>query len=336
MGISVSTFGTHEGKRVDQFRFTSDTGVVVDIIGYGVAVRDWRVPVKGGTRGVVLGLNSLADYVEHSPHLGAIAGRVANRIAGASFTLHGKTYQLPANHGPNSLHGGPEGLGLQVWQGEVDEKANAVRFTHLSPDGHMGYPGTVTFTATYSLAGNRLRLDMRAEADAETPISLVQHQYFNLGTGDTVLDHKYRVAASAYTEVDAALIPTGAILPVDGTKWDFRNAKTMRDGNGAAVEFDGNVVLDDGRDFGEPVAVVESPEGDLTLHLWTDQPGLQIYNGVTTDIAVPGLDGRHYGKHAGFCLEDQAFPDAVHRPYFPNIIHGPERPYRHWCEIEIG
>jgi aldose 1-epimerase len=164
----------------------------------------------------------------------------------------------------------------------------------------------------------------------------VQHQYFNLGNADTVLDHKYRVPASAYTEVDTALIPSGAILPVDGTKWDFREARTMRDAQGAPVEFDGNVVLDDHRDFSAPVAVVESPEGDLTLRLWSDQPGLQIYNGVSTDIPVPGLDGRHYGKHSGFCLEDQAFPDAVHRPYFPNIIHGPERPYRHWCEIEIG
>jgi aldose 1-epimerase len=336
MAISVSTFGTHEGKRVDQFRLESDTGSVVEIIGFGVVVRDWQVPVQGGRRGVVLGLNDLDAYVEHSPHLGAIAGRVANRIAGSRFTLEGKTYDLVANHGPNSLHGGPDGLGRQVWQGETDEAANSVTFTHFSPDGHMGYPGNVTFTAKYTLTGNRLRLDLAADADRNTPISLVQHQYFNLGTTDTVLDHLYRFEASAYTEVDEDLIPSGAILPVDGTKWDFRDAKTMRDAGGKPIEYDGNIVLDDRHDAAKPVAVVKSPEGDLTLQFWTDRPGLQVYNGVTTDIPVPGLNGKHYGQHSGFCLEDQAFPDALHRPYFPNIIYGPDRPYRHWCEIEIG
>src|SRR6185312_12729374 len=154
--VAVKSFGSVNGKRVDQFTLTSTTGVEVDILNWGVVVRDWRVPVKtGGKRSVVLGLNSIEDYVQHSPHFGALAGRVANRIAGASFSLGDKTYTLPANNGPNSLHGGPEGIGRQVWEAEPDDATNSVVFSLTSPDGHSGYPGTVKMKATYRLDGNK-------------------------------------------------------------------------------------------------------------------------------------------------------------------------------------
>lgn len=336
MAVSVSTFGEYRGNRVDQFRLTSDNGVRVDIISYGVAVRDWRVPVAGGERGVVLGFETLDDYLAHSPHFGSLAGRVANRIKDASFTLDGATYALPPNAGALHLHGGPEGLGRQVWQGQVDNANNAVRFTHFSPDGAMGYPGNVNFAATYTLRGNRLRLELSATTDRPTPISLVQHQYFNLGTGPTVLDHAIQVNSSAYTELGEDLAPTGAILPSRGTIYDLRTPRTMRDAGGQGVDYDIGLVLDAGRRTSEPVASVVSPDKDLTLTLWTDRPGLQVYNGVWTDIPVPGLEGRHYGKNSGFCLEDQAFADAVHNPHFPNVIYSPDRPYSHWCEFEIA
>jgi aldose 1-epimerase len=336
MTISISQFGNFKGKRVDQFTLTSDTGVEVDIITYGVAVRDWRVPVDGGKRSVVLGLDKFDDYPAHSPHLGALAGRVANRIGGAAFSIAGKAYRLPANEGPNQLHGGVEGLGMQVWDGEADEAANAVRFTHFSPDGAMGFPGNVTFTAVYTLKGNRLRLDLSAVTDRATPISLVQHQYFNLGTTDSVIDHVYQINASAFTQNDENLIPTGAILPVKGTKWDFQTSRTLVDADGKPVTYDGNLVLYAGRDFKDPIATVKAPDGALTLKLWSDQPGVQFYDAVYTDIPVPGLNGRHYGQFSGFCLEDQALPDAVNQPHFPSVITTPERPYGHWCEIEIA
>lgn len=335
MAIEVSTFGEHDGKRVDQFRLVSDTGVTVDIIGYGVVVRDWRVPVAGGERSVVLGFDSFEPYPIHSPHFGSLAGRVANRIKGASFELDGVTYKLPANAGDLQLHGGDEGLGRQVWSGQVDNANNAVRFTHFSPDGAMGYPGNVNFAATYSLQGNKLRLELSATTDRATPISLVQHQYFNLGTTDTVLDHEIQVNSSAYTELGPDLAPTGAILPSRDTQYDLRTPRTMRDANGAPVDYDIGFVLDNGRKFSDPIATVISPDKDLTLKLWSDRPGVQVYNGVWTDIAVPGLGGKSYKKHAGLCLEDQSFADAVHNPHFPNVIHTPDRPYSHWCDIEI-
>lgn len=337
MTIAVSPFGQVKGKRVDQFKLVSQSGVEVDIIGYGVAVRDWRVPLRsGGKRSVVLGFDTIEDYVAHSPHFGALAGRVANRIKDASFDLDGRHYRLPANAGALQLHGGEEGLGRQVWDGVADAAANSVTFTHFSPDGAMGYPGNVTFQAVYRLTGNRLRLDLAATTDRRTPISLVQHQYFNLGTTDTVLDHRLQVESSAYTVLGDDLCATGAIAPAKGTIYDLRAGRVMRDAEGNPVAYDINLVLDTARDPARPIATVTGPDGDLTLKLWSDQPAVQAYNGVWTDIPVPGLNGRHYGQHSGFCLEDQKFPDALHNPHFPSVISGPDHPYRHWCEIEIA
>jgi aldose 1-epimerase len=200
----------------------------------------------------------------------------------------------------------------------------------------MGYPGNVAFTAVYTLTGNRLRLDLSATTDRKTPISLVQHQYFNLGLTDTVLDHTYEIESGAFTETDEDLIPNGAILPAARTQYDLRKPRTLRDSGGKPVRYDVNLVLDQGRDLAQPVATVVGPDKALTLKLWTDRPGLQFYNGVYTDIPVPGLGGTHYGNYSGFCLEDQMFPDAVHHPHFPSVWYGPAKPYSHWCEIEIA
>lgn len=334
MTIESKEFGSFKGKRVDQFTLRSDTGVEVDIMTWGVVVRDWRVPVAGGMRSVVLGFDSFDPYPDHSPHFGSIAGRVANRIRNASFELDGKTYTLPANFLTHTLHGGPEGLGQQVWNAEADTANNAVVFTHTSPDGHMGFPGEVKFTLTYALIGNKLSLRMHATADRRTPINVVQHQYFNLGTTPLIVDHSYRIESDAYTELDDELIPTGRFIPVDGTKWDLRQPRTLRDAEGNIVEYDGNLMLRDGRDLSQPVAEVVAPEGDLRLQLWTDRPGLQLYSSPWTNVNVPG--GPTIGKYTGFCLEDQDLPDAVHHPGFPSIIYGPDRDYVHSCDIEIS
>lgn len=336
MGIEIKPFGSHEGKRVDQFTLSSATGVAVDVISYGVAVRDWRVPVPGGMRSVVMGFADFADYPAHSEHFGAIAGRVANRIANARFTLDGRTVQLAPNLGPHQLHGGARGLGVQVWDAEPDSAGNAVRFSLVSPDGDMGYPGTVRFEALYRLVGNRLELTLTGLPDRKTPISLVQHHYFNLGTGDDVLDHRLSVAADARTVLDENLVADGKIVPVRGTEYDLRTARVLRRPDGSAQDFDLNYCLDSGRDPALPVAEVLGPDGVLRLKLFTDRPGLQVYNSVWCDIAVPGLNGRRYGKYAGLCLEDQMFPNAVNQRHFPDVMVTPENPYRHHCAIEIA
>ncbi|WP_011579798.1 MULTISPECIES: aldose epimerase family protein [Chelativorans] len=325
----------YEGREVFEATLTSSTGVKVSVISYGAVIRDWQVPVPGGMRSVVLGFEHFEEYTKYSGYFGAIAGRVANRISGARFMLNGKEYRLQPNEGANHLHGGKRGLSRQVWDMEVLSE-NAVRLSLTSPDGEMGYPGRLDVSVTYRLEGNALELDCTATTDAPTPVNIVQHNYFNLmGEGD-IRNHVLWLAANAYTVRDFDLIPTGGIEPVAGTHFDFRKPRPLCDAQGEPIAYDNNLVLDTGRDPSSPVAILKAPDGSLTLALKTDQPGLQLYTGSKINLPVPGLGGRHYPRFAGLCLEDQNFPDAINHPHFPNCVVTPERPYRHWCEIEIG
>ena len=337
MAIAVNRIGEFNGKPVDEAVLVSGSGVRVALMTWGVVLRDWQVPAAGTPRSVALGFDSFAPYPAHSPHFGAVIGRVANRIGKARFTLDGKTYTLVPNEGPNQLHGGPDGIDQQVWAMETDSAKNAVRFTLSSPDGAMGYPGKVNFEAVYTLSGNRLRLEMNGMPDRPTPVSMVQHHYFNLGTTDTVLDHTVHMPKSvARTVAGQDLIQSGVIEPVAGTVNDFLTPRTMRYGAGRGIDYDLNYVLATRRDKADPIAIATGEDGALTLKLWSDRPGLQFYNGVWTDVTVPGIGGRVYGKNSGLCFEDQMLPDAVNNPHFPSIIVTPDAPYKHWCEIEIA
>ena len=337
MAIAVSSFGDFEGQRVDEAVLISDSGVCVKLLNWGVVVRDWQVPVADGLRSVVLGFDNISAYVEHSPYFGAVVGRVANRIKGAQFKFGGQTYSLDANEGGDQLHGGSRGLSQQVWKMEPDSVANVIKFSLDSPAGEMGYPGNVHFEAIYSLSGNKLRLDLSATTDEETPISVVQHQYFNLGATNSVIDHEVHLPSSvARTESDDQLLVTGVISPTNGTKYDFLSPRTMREPDGTPIEYDLNMVLATGRNLADPIAIARGEDRALTLKLWSDQPGLQVYNGVTTNVSVPGLNGKIYAKHSGLCFEDQMFPDAMNQLHFPNIVHSPDKPYAHWCAFEIA
>lgn len=331
----ATVVGSIDGQAVHEVVLASGTGVRVSILTYGALIRDWRVPVGTHLRPVVLGFDDISLYADHSPYFGAIAGRVANRIGGARFSLDGAVYDLPANEGPNHLHGGPEGIARQIWQ-IAEESENRVRLTLFSPHGAMGYPGNLDIAVTYTLTGNRLEIDFAAETDRPTPINIVQHNYFNLmGEGD-VLDHRLFVPAGAYVELGAGQIPTGAILSTKGTELDLRQKRTLRTPDGEGHKIDYTFVLDTGRERSEPAAIAEAPDGSLTLKLYTDQPGMQVYNGWKLNVPVRGLDGAQYGAFSGLCLEDQNFPDAVNNPHFPSSVVMPEAGYRHWCAIEIG
>lgn len=336
MASEPRRIGTFDGRDVLETVMESETGVRVAIMSYGAAIRDWQVPVAGGMRSVVLGFDRFEHYPEYSPYFGAIAGRVANRISGARFTLDGKEYRLPANEGQNHLHGGPKGFGKQLWKMEPLSGEEGVRLRLTSPDGEMGYPGKLEIAVTYRLSGNRLRIDFSAETDAPTPVNIVQHNYFNLmGEGD-IRDHTLQIAADAYTPCRDDLIPTGEIATVDGTQFDFREARPLKDEAGEPLSCDNNLVLTKGRDVSTPVARLTAPDGSLALTLKTDQPGLQLYTGGKVNVPVPGLHGRTYPRFAGLCLEDQNFPDAINHADFPSPVITPERSYSHWCEIEVA
>lgn len=300
----------------------SDGDTAITVLSLGCAVMDWQV----AGRHVVLGYRDPEHYRDNPVAMGVICGRVANRIENARFTLAGTEYRLPANNGPHHLHGGPGGLGHRNWRMDRDGD-RAVRLTIRSEDGDQGYPGTLDVQVDMRLDGSRLTYEMSAMPDRMTPVNLAQHVYFNLSGKGTIHEHRLRITADRYTPNRSDLIPEGVIASVAGTEFDFR--KPVRLGDGAG--WDGNVVLDDGAN---PAAEATVPDG-LSLRLWTDRPGLQVYTSNTLrEIHAPGPGARHL-RFAGLCLEAQDMPNAVNVPAFGSILCSPDRPYRQMTAIEI-
>ena len=345
--MSVTKFGEIDGVPVWEVAIRSSAGAEAKIINWGAVVRDMTVPIHtGAAQRVVLGLNSIEDYIHHSAHFGAIAGRVANRIAHGRFTLGGKTYELTRNfRDKHTLHAG-NGTGKNLWQlAHHDE--GSVTLTYLSPDGDSGFPGNVLIACTYRLTEPAtLRVELTATTDRPTPVNLAQHSYFNLDGSASILDHRLTVSADFYTPVDADLIPTGEIRSVEGSPYDFRTNRSVRfpdAATGAPYHYDINFVLR--RDRIEPsgfagldlghAAKLSSQRNKLALDVWTTEPAVQLYDGGKLDVPVPGLDGTPYKASAGLCLEAQHFPDSPNRPHFPSTIVAPDSVYRQVTEYRF-
>jgi aldose 1-epimerase len=343
----VTSFGTLDGRDIREVTLATPEAQA-KIIEYGAIVRDMSVRRADGTmQRVVLGLNTIEDYVQHAPHFGAIAGRYANRIRGGRFTLDGETHQLLLNQdGRHHLHGGgPKGFGKQPWT-LVHHDATSATLMHISPDGTNGYPGTAHITCRYTLAGKTLRIELWATTDKATPVNLCHHSYFNLDGGGDVLDHTLMVRANVMTPVDADLIPDGSLAPIGGTPFDFRVARPVRllGKDGARVWYDHNFVLR--RDRTEPsvaggldvahAATFASMRSGMKLDVWTTEPALQVYDGFKLALSVPGLDGARYGANAGLCLEPQHVPDSPNLPHFPSTILRPGELYRQVTEYRFG
>jgi aldose 1-epimerase len=327
--------GRLDGTAVEEATLQS-ADAEVTVMGYGAGVRDWRVETGGRSLPMVLGFRALDDYVAHARSHGIIAGRVANRTRSAAFDLDGRSYALTANAGPHHLHGGTIGLGRRIWSLDTDGAAEAVHLAYRSPDGEEGYPGTVDFTVSYRLEGPRLVCEMRGVPDRRTPVNLAQHNYYNLAGGADVRDHELRVAAKAFTVLDEDLLPTGEISPVAGTRYDFTTAVSFEESDPERLGVDVNLVLDPDRDREKPTAEARSAWSELGLRLWTDQPGLQVFNAPRQEIPAPGHDGQRYGPFSGLCLEAQHFPDSLHHSDWPSIISSPEEPYFQRLVVEIG
>lgn len=304
------------GRPVDMGRLVAGN-MEVNLLSFGATTRDWKI----GGRSVILGYDDPAEYGDDPFYLGIIAGRVANRIAGSRFTLAGEEVVLDANIGPNHLHGGPRGLGKRFWQMEADSAGNALRLSYVSGHGDGGYPGRASFEVVVSLTDTRLSYEMRATVDRPTPIALAQHNYYTL-TGGTIWDHILAVPAAEYLDVDEGLIPTGARSPVDGTALDFRVPRPIGDAAPNREVLDSCLVLDGS----EPVAELTAP-GAPTLRFYSNQPGLQVYNGAYLD--------HPFAPFTGLCLEPEAFPDAVNHPGFPSMIVTPDAPYLQTLSIEV-
>ncbi len=330
-GVTEARWGSADGKEVSLYTLSNGNGLTLKVSNYGGVICSFEVPDRRGELAdVVLGFDDLASYVAQSSYFGAVIGRVANRIAGARFTLQGKTYRLAANNGESSLHGGNRGWDKAVWQAKVVGSGHgpSLELTHESPDGDEGFPGTVQASNTYTLDdSNVLTIEMRATTDQVTVINMAHHSYWNLAghAAGSIRDHELAIHARRYTPADPqSLTVSGEVVPVSGTPFDFTVAKAIGADLGAAggqpVGFDTNWIVDGAAGSLRPVARAKDPASGRVLSLMANQPGVQFYSGNFLDGSITGKASARYDQYAGFCLETQAFPNAINVPAWRNSV----------------
>lgn len=304
-------FGTlGDGTAVDRWTLERG-GTRVRVLTYGAVVQSVEVPDRDGARaGVALGLPDLASYQRYTgPYFGALVGRYANRIGGAAFVLDGRTYHVTRNEGRNHVHGGTTGFDKRVW--DAREIAGGVELSLVAADGEEGFPGRLEVSVAYTVdEDGALRIAYRATTDAPTVLNLTNHTYWNLAGAESgsALGQRLRIAAGRITPADAESLPTGEFLPVDGTRFDFREPQPV------SKEYDHNFVLDEG--VTGPVAELYDAVSGRVLTVTTTEPGLQLY---TADH----FEGRPFVPCAGIALETQHFPDSPNRPEFPSTVLRP-------------
>ncbi|MCC1491355.1 aldose epimerase family protein [Cognatishimia sp. F0-27] len=300
--------------------------VEITLLSMGCSVQEWRVH----GRSVVLGYANPEAYRENPACMGAICGRVINRIGGARFDLDGQTWRLPANLPPHHLHGGPRGAAWRNWTVVSHDATQAVLSLH-SPHLDQGYPGDVDTSVTLRLDGYRLTYDIAAQVDRKTILNYGQHLYFNLSGAGPVRSHTLLVDADDCTPTDDLGLPTGERMAVDGSRFDFREPTPLCTQDPDAVGYDLNYALNRGSG---PAAVLT--HNDLDLRLWTDRPGLQIYTANGLEQTHQPLPGQSHQPYSGICLEAQDFPNAPNRPDFGSVLYTPDHPYRQRTTIEIA
>jgi aldose 1-epimerase len=328
-------FGTApDGQGVELITLTNANGVELRAMTYGAIIVSLKVPDRQGALGdVVLGYDSLAGYVKSSPYFGAVVGRYGNRIAKGKFTLDGQTYSLAVNNGPNALHGGLRGFDKVVWHADTMRTADGagIRFHYVSKDGEEGYPGTLSVTVSYTLtAANEVHIAYEATTDKATPVNLTQHSYFNLAGAGDILGHELQINAGVITPVDSTLIPTGSLLPVQGTPFDFTTPHRIGERIGADHEqirfgggYDHNFVLLRSDTGLKRAAVLKDSASGRVLEVHTTEPGVQFYSGNFLDGTLTGKNGTVYQHRTGLCLETQHYPDSPNQPQFPSTILRP-------------
>ena len=311
---AIEPFGTlPDGTEVKRVAIAAGD-LSAHFISYGAVLQDLRL--AGHAAPLVLGFDTLADYLAHSKHFGATAGPCANRTARGHVAFGDKTVTLDLNEGRNHIHGGRKGTGKLNW--EVGDTApDRVTFSLTLPDGHMGYPGPMRLYAHFRIVPPAtLEVVYEADCDAPTLVNLAHHSYFNLSGEADILAHELTIPAETYLPVDEEKIPLGDPAPVEGTEFDFRAPRTFGATHGAASRLDHNFCLAETRGAMHPAARVFAPASGVTLEVTTTEPGIQAYDGYQLKVPVPGLDGFTMGPHAGFALEAQIWPDSANHPTY--------------------
>ena len=341
--MSREFFGvTSDGRRVDQYMLRNGNGVTVKCVPYGCRITGILLPAASGHKDIVLGFDSLAQYEADGAAHGAFIGRYANRIKGASVRIGGRDYGLPKNDWGNFLHGS---LNKRLFTAE-SEARDSVTFKTASPDGEDGFPGNMSITVRYALDdGDRLTMEYFARTDADTHFNLTNHAYFNLSAGmdGTIENHLLRIESGAFLETTEELIPTGRMIPVNGTPFDFRDWKTIgRDINSDDVNlkyghgYDHCFLIKRRDPAGLSLAAeARSPNGDISMRVLTTQPAVQFYTGNFLDGTEKGK-GCRMNRRAGFCLETQHYPDAPHHPGLPSTLLKLQEEFHETTVLEFG
>ena len=345
----ASSGETTNGIAVEIYTLRNAKGMEATIMTYGGIVTSLKTPDRSGKfADVVLGYDNLDGDLKSRTYFGALIGRYGNRIANGKFSLDGQSYTLATNNGVNSLHGGLKGFDKVVWQvaeAEVGEHGPELELVYLSKDGEEGYPGNLTVHATYTLMeDNALQIKFKASVDKPTVINLTQHSYFNLAGSGDVLGHVVQINADKFTPVDNGLIPTGELVPVAGTPFDFRTPTAIgahiNETNNEQIKFaggfDDNWVLNKRGDELSLAARVYEPTTGRTLEVWTTSPGLQFYTGNFLDGSITGKGGRVYQFRDAFCMEAQHFPDSPNHPAFPTTELKPGETYKNTIIYKFG
>jgi len=346
--ITRSPYGTIEGHTIYKYALKNDYGIEIHLIEYGGIITKIITPDKHGIKtDIVNGFNSLEEYLEDHPYFGAIIGRYGNRICNGRFTLDGKEYKVPINNGAHSLHGGSTGFDRKIWKGSILENQQGVSLNYISQDMEEGYPGNLTVTVEYSLTDkNELVIDYNASTDKPTVVNLTNHSYFNLkgeANGD-ILDHELNLFADRITAVDNTCIPTGKLMDVRNTPFDFLTCHKIGEriddhsnqqlifGNG----YDHNFVFIDQSSSLKRVATVSEQTTGRRLDVYTTEPAVQFYTTNTIDGSLKGKSGKVYFKRCAFCLETQHFPDSPNHPSFPVTRLNPGKEYRSQTKYRFG
>jgi aldose 1-epimerase len=314
--IAIQRFGTlPHGGSVNAYTLRAPNGLSATVLNYGATLQSFRLP--NGTD-IVLGFDSLEEYLRPHPYFGAVIGRVSNRIGGAHFNIGEKSFRLSENEGENTLHSGPIGFDRVNWDAHIE--GDTLCLTHKSPEGHQGYPGEVTAKVRYSLDDEGLRLEMSAQTTKDTPISLTGHSYFNLGDS-TVCRHALSFEANYFFQTREDGVNKGKKQPLTDHPFDFRASKTI---NQSAMDHHFNIPGTGMR----KMARLFSPDNAHRLTVLSDLPGLQIYTGYNMK-ACQGKDGQSYGAFAGIAFEPQFPPNAVNLPHLPSVIVSPDQSWSH-------
>lgn len=329
-----------DGKTTALYTLTNENGMEACITNYGGRIVSIMVPDReGNMRDVVLGHDSIADYINIDGNFGALIGRYGNRINQGRFTLNDTTYQLPQNNYGHCLHGGPKGFHHAVWDAEQINDTTLV-LNLASSDGEDGFPGNINVKVIYTLTSdNAIDIAYEATTDKTTILNLTNHSYFNLGDhSKDVLGEIMYINADGFTPIDSTFMTSGEITPVEGTPFDFRTPKAigqdieadceqLRNGNG----YDHNFVLNTGGDINEVAVYVSDPETGIAMEVFTDEPGVQFYVGNFLDGSVKGKKGVAYPFRSTVVLETQHYPDSPNKPHWPSVVVNPGDVYTSHC-----